>query len=66
MQDRHLCWTPYFFLGPAVTHHFLDLETLLLISRMLFSELYNIMVKKVTFLGRWRSDRPPGSVLLGC
>jgi len=18
MQDRHLCWPPYFFLGPAV------------------------------------------------
>jgi len=22
MQDRHLCFPPYFFLGPAVTPHF--------------------------------------------
>ena len=21
MQDRHLCWPPYFFLGPAVALH---------------------------------------------
>jgi len=24
MQDRHLCWPPYFFLGPAVAPHFLN------------------------------------------
>jgi len=28
---------------------------------MLFSELYKIMVKKVTFLGFRGGDRPPGS-----
>jgi len=22
MQDRHLCWPPYLFLGPAVPPHF--------------------------------------------
>jgi len=27
MQDNYLCWTPYFFLGPAVPHHFLILES---------------------------------------
>jgi len=24
MQERHLCWPPYFFLGPAVAPHFLN------------------------------------------
>jgi len=24
MQDKHLCWPPYFFLGPGVAPHFLS------------------------------------------
>jgi len=24
MQNRHLCWPPYFFLGPAVPPHFFN------------------------------------------
>jgi len=24
MQDKHLCWPPYFFLGPAVGPYFLS------------------------------------------
>jgi len=27
MQDIHLCWRPYFFLGPAVPPTFLILES---------------------------------------
>jgi len=27
MQDKHLCWPPYFFLGSAVAPHFLSLES---------------------------------------
>jgi len=27
MQDRHLCWRPYFFLDPAVAPRFLILES---------------------------------------
>jgi len=32
---------------------------------MLFSELYEIMVKKVTFVGFRRGDRPPAHAPLG-
>jgi len=28
-------------------------------SRMLFSELYNIIVNKATFVGFWGDDHPP-------
>jgi len=27
MQGRHLCWPPYFFLGPAVAPHFFNSRT---------------------------------------
>ena len=27
MEDRHLCWPPYFFLGPVMPLHFLILES---------------------------------------
>jgi len=49
-----------------VTKQFKQWTTSSLTSRMLFSELYKIMVNKVTFLGfrgGYRRNRPPISAL---
>ena len=58
MQDRHLCWPPYFFLGPAMALHFFH-------SRIATaSDIYKIFVKEdiYCFVSNMRFDRDDRSV----
>jgi len=36
MQERHLCWRPYFFLGPAVAPTFFILESPLSVPHLCY------------------------------
>ena len=47
MQDRHLCWPPYFFLGPAVVPYFFNSRIATVLIRLIITNQSSLQ-RKIT------------------